>query len=40
MIQQVTEQEASSPAAMLPTAPGTTDESVQEVPMMPEEPVQ
>ncbi len=40
MIQQVAEQEASSPAAMLPTVSGTGEESFQDVPIESEEPVQ
>ncbi len=41
MIQQVTEQEgSSSPAAMLPAAPGSTVEPVQNTPIQSEEPVQ
>ena len=40
MIQQVAEQEASSPAAMLPTAPGILEESTQNIAPVPEEPVE
>ena len=40
MIQRVTEQEASSPAAMLPTVPGTMEESAQDIPIEPQEPIQ
>ena len=41
MIQKVVEQEgSSSPAAMLPTAPGSTEGSLQEAPIGSEEPVQ
>ncbi len=40
MMQQVAEQEASSPAAMLPTASGTGEAPLQDVPTESEEPTQ
>ncbi|MBN2031061.1 preprotein translocase subunit SecG [bacterium] len=40
MIQQVAEQEASSPAAMLPTASGTMEEPNQGIPIESEEPIE
>lgn len=41
MIQRVAEQEASSPADMLPTVPGTVEGgSAQDIPVEPQEPIQ
>ena len=40
VIQQVTEQEASSPAAMLPTVPGAVGESAQDIPVESQQPVE